>query len=162
MRMTRSINAEYITELSSLEAQEENRIRVNCMTCHRNVAKPMPLEQLLAQTYETDGIDEVFTHYDELREAYYGGFSYDFREGVLTRLGEELGKQGNYEEALKILDKEIELHDEFADVYEVQGHLWVQLGNTENAIASYEKGKSLSSPRGSQRFQAMIDQLRDQ
>lgn len=160
IRMTRAINAEYISEISSLEANEADRIRVNCMTCHRNVAKPMPLEQLLAQTYETDGVEEVFTHYDELREAYYGGFAYDFREGVLTRLGAQLSQQGNHEEALKVLDKEIELHDEFADVYQVQGQIWAQLGNTDNAIASYEKGKSLSSPRASQRFQAMIDELK--
>ena len=160
VRMTRTINMEHIRKLSELESSSQDRVEVSCMTCHRQVTKPMRLDQLLAQTFETDGIDEVFTHYDELREAYYGGSAYDFREGILTRLAEQLSRQGNQEEALKVLEKEIELHDEFADVYGVQGQIWEKLENTENAIASYEKGKSLSSPRGSRWFQEQIDKLK--
>ena len=160
IHMTRAINSEYIQELTSLEKTPNDRVRVTCLTCHRNVSKPMLLESVLAQTYEKAGIEEVFSHYDELREAYYGGFAYDFREGVLTRLGSQLSQQGNHEAALQVLDKEIELHDDFADVYEVQGQIWMELGKTDNAIASFEKGKSLASPRDSRRYQQMIDKLR--
>ena len=160
MRMTRAINMEHIDNLSDLENTPGERVRVSCMTCHRQVTKPIPLRQLLAQTFETDGIDEVLVHYDELREAYYGGFTYDFREGTLTHLAQQLNQQGNAEEALQVLDKEIELHEDFADVYGVQGQIWEKLGNTENAIASYEKGKSLASPRASRRFQERIDALK--
>ena len=162
MRMTRAINAEYINKLTELDNQEAERVRVGCITCHRNVAKPMALEAVLASTYQKAGIEEVFTHYDELREAYYGGFAYDFREGVLTRLGEQMSEQGHHQEALQVLDKEIELHDEFADVYMVQGQIWIKLDEPEKALTSYEKGKSLASPRASRRFQERIDQLKDQ
>ena len=159
MRMTQAINSEYVAEFASLEEESEKRIQVTCMTCHRNVAKPALLEAVLFDTHESSGIEEVLTQYDDLRDAYYGGFSFDFREGVLTRLGQQLSEEGHFQAALRVLDKEIELHSEYADVYRVQGAIFEKQGNKENAIASYEKGKSLSSPRRSQFFQQLIDRL---
>lgn len=162
MRMTQAINSEYVAEFASLEETPEQRVRVTCLTCHRNVAKPELLESVLFTTFEENGVEEVITHYDELREAYYGGFSYDFREGVLTRLGDQLKEAGQLEAGLAVLEKEINLHSEFPDVYRVQGAIYEEMGNKEEAIASYEKGKSLSSTRGGEMFQRMIDRLNNQ
>ena len=162
MRMTHAINSEYVAELSNLEEEPGNRINVTCITCHRNVAKPEMLESVLLTTHDTSGIEEVLAQYDELRDAYYGGFAYDFREGVLTRLAEQLSRSGNHEGGLKVLEKEIELHNDFADVYRVQGAIFAELGKKEDAIASFQKGKSLASPRASRFFQEMIDRLNEQ
>lgn len=162
IRMTRAINSEYIAKFADLEQTEEERVNVTCTTCHRNVAKPMPLEVVLTKTYGRGGIEEALSHYDELREAYYGGYAYDFREGVLTRLGQQLIQQENNEAAMEVLNKEIELYPDFADPYVVQGQIWAEMGNTENALASYEKGKALASPRGVRVIQELIDTLNNQ
>ena len=159
MRMTRHINNEYIASLENAEEEPNERVRVTCLTCHRNVAKPMLLEDVLAQTYETDGVEEVLASYDQLREAYYGSFTYNFKEGTLTRLGQKLGSS-DVEAALRVFELESELHADFPDVYMAKGNLLAEAGRTEEAIASFETGKSLASPRGERVFQQRIDALK--
>ena len=157
MRMTRSINSEYIAGFDKLEETAHERIQVTCLTCHRNTAKPMLLEDVLAQTYEADGIDEVLSSYDQLREAFYGSFTYNFKEGTLTRLGLNID---NTEAALRVFDLESELHPDFPDVYMARGNVLAEAGLTKEALASYEKGKSLASPRSERFFQERIDALK--
>jgi len=162
MRMTRAINQEYVSEFTDLEESTHERVNVTCMTCHRNVSRPMMLEDLLADTYESGGIDEVKSTYGELHEAFYGGFAYDFREGTLTRLAEELAAQEETEGALQVLDLESELHPEFANAFRTRGEILANAGRTEEAVASYEKGMELAPMRAKGMFQEQIDRLKNQ
>lgn len=162
LRMTRAINQEYVTQFTDLEETPHDRVRVTCMTCHRNVARPMMLEDVLAANYASGGIEEVVTGYNELRDAYYGGFSYDFRAGTLSRLAEQLAEQGNSDDALKVLDLESEMNPEFANAYRTRGDILANAGRTDEAIASYEKGMELASERAKRFFQEQIDRLKNQ
>lgn len=161
MRMTGAINKEYITELADHEEEAQDRVSVTCLTCHRNTARPMLLEDLLAETHAKGGIEETLAGYNELREAYYGGFAYDFRAGTLTTLAQELAKQGSPADALQVLDLEIELYDDHADAYHLQGNIHAEAGRTEQAIASYELARKNASPRDKSRYKELIDKLKN-
>ena len=159
MKMTRAINQDHIAGLAEHEEEPQDRIRVTCMTCHRTVAKPMSLEDVLAETFETDGIEMVLTSYDELRDNYYGGFAYDFRPGTLTKLAQQLAQDGDMEAALQVVDKELSLHDDFADAYGVKGGMLAAAGRTEEALAAYEKGLEVAPERGKRFFRQLIQDL---
>lgn len=161
MRMTGAINKEYIAELADHEEEAQERLQVRCITCHRNTARPMMLEDLLAETHAKGGIEETLAGYNELREAYYGGFAYDFRAGTLTTLAQQLAQQGSVDDALKVLDLEIELHDDHTDAYHLQGNIHAEAGRTEQAIASYELARKHASPRAKSRYKELIDKLKN-
>ena len=159
MRMTGAINQEYITALTDTEDAPQDRMQVNCTTCHRNVAMPMMLEDVLANTHSEGGVEEVLSHYDELRQAYYGGFSYDFRAGTLTRLAEMLAEEGDNDGAMQVLAREIALHDDFADGYLLLGDLQAESGDAAGALQNYETAFELVPPRMQRRIQEKIDAL---
>ena len=161
VRLTRSINQNYLSQLAYVEDEPHDRVRVSCMTCHRTLAKPVMLEDVLAETYETDGIETMLTSYDELRENYYGGFAYDFRPGTLIRLSEELAEDGHVDAALAALDKEIELHDDFTEGYVAKGGLLANEGRKDEALAAYEKALEVAPERGKRFVQQMIDELKE-
>ncbi len=161
MRMTGAINKEYIAELADHEEEPQERLQVKCITCHRNAARPMMLEDLLAETHARGGIEETLAGYEELREAYFGGFAYDFRAGTLTALAQQLAEQGNADDALKVLDREIELHNDHTDAYHLQGNIHAEAGRTAEAIASYELAREHASPRAKGRYKELIDKLKN-
>src|SRR6185503_11183529 len=53
-------------------ARPEQKVEVTCMTCHRGVSRPIPLEQLLLETATSAGADSAMRMYRALRERYYG------------------------------------------------------------------------------------------
>src|SRR5579863_9443606 len=64
--------------------------RITCMTCHRGVAVPGQLSDIIAKTAFEKGPDAAIAQYRDLRERYYGGQSYDFREDSLLDAGQKL------------------------------------------------------------------------
>ena len=56
---------------------------VTCATCHRGVAIPRPLTELLLVTSVREGADAAVTQYRELRAQHFGRGSYDFGEETL-------------------------------------------------------------------------------
>ena len=64
--------------------------RVSCITCHRGVAIPRQLRDILLETAVRQGPDAAIAQYRELRERYYGGQAYDFGEMTLLFVAERL------------------------------------------------------------------------
>src|SRR5262245_46415269 len=62
--------------------------RVGCMTCHRGVAIPKQLTQLLNETVNAKGLDAAVAQYRELRAKYAGTMAYDLSEGGLIALAQ--------------------------------------------------------------------------
>ena len=56
---------------------------VTCATCHRGVAIPRPLTELLLVTSVREGADAAVKQYRELRAQHFGRGSYDFGEETL-------------------------------------------------------------------------------
>ena len=97
LKMVRRINDD---ELSELDEDRPERVQVTCVTCHRGVALPRMLGDVLAEVNAEEGTEAAIAKYRELREQYYGGFSYDFGERSLLRLAERLLKQDKPDDAV--------------------------------------------------------------
>src|SRR6266513_5715532 len=101
MRMVEEINRRLDTLPE--HAQMTSHVEVTCMTCHRGVSRPMPLEQLVMETAQTAGADSATRVYRALRERYYGRASYDFGEPTLDIAAFRLARAGRYDESFAIL-----------------------------------------------------------
>jgi tetratricopeptide (TPR) repeat protein len=157
MKMVQAINGEYLTDLPSVEGQS---LRVTCVTCHHGLARPRLLEDQLAETFTTHGLDSTFTQYEELRGAYYGTFAYDFSDGSLVRLSELLVEQDKAADALTVLERNLEMFPESVPTFLAMSDAYVEMGNTAEAIRSLERAQEIEP--NNFRLRRQLEALRGQ
>ena len=75
LKMLQAINGTHLAELG------EKRMMVTCTTCHRGLARPVPIEDVLEAAVDSAGVDAAAAKYDELRKHYYGASAYNFARG---------------------------------------------------------------------------------
>lgn len=155
MNMTKDINAKYLSEFSKYG---KDIIKVKCITCHRGVAQPLPLEDLLYDKIKTDGLQPAITTYNNLYEKYYGASAYDFRDHSLQALVEKLIEEKMNDEAVTFASINIDKYPNsgvanlgLAEAYEAKG-------DKENAKKYYQKALELV-PRGKDFIQKKLDDL---
>jgi tetratricopeptide (TPR) repeat protein len=107
MRMVHDINEDY---LGHLETRAKPEVGVKCATCHRGVAQPRMLQDVLTASYETGGIDSTVARYQALRGRYYGRAAYDFGEGSLADVSNQLARQGHADDATRLLELNLEMN----------------------------------------------------
>jgi hypothetical protein len=78
--MTAALNA---TIQSATGKPANENVAVQCATCHRGVAIPRPLTDIVLQTALRQGPEAAITQYRELRERHYGRGAYDFGEETI-------------------------------------------------------------------------------
>jgi hypothetical protein len=103
LRMVLAINADYVGKLGRADA-----LKVECVTCHRGIAKPETLDHLLLGLTHGNGVDAAIARYRELRRRYYGSAAYDFGDLPLDLAGETLLKEGRAKDAVRILELNVE------------------------------------------------------
>ena len=156
LKMVHRINGE---ALSDLDEKRPERLQVTCVTCHRGVAIPRMLGDVLAEVNAEEGTEAAIAKYRELREQYYGGFSYDFGERSLIRLAEQLVEQEKPDDAVAFLHLNLEMYPESWQTHVVFGQFYMQQEDNEQAIASLEKAYELNPiPQ----IQQMLDRLKSQ
>lgn len=160
LKMVKSINETLLTGLSEWGVPASERLEVTCITCHRGQAKPRMLGDILADVISEDGVDAAKKKYNELREDFYGGFSYDFSEGVLTRVAESLAEQGKYTEAIEFLGLELEHHPESLRAHFVLAGAYEESGNKEAAIETLEKALSFAPDSQKPFLQRQLEALK--
>jgi hypothetical protein len=85
--MTRDLNE----KIQAATGKPPNQTtRVSCITCHRGVAIPGQLSDILAKTAVEKGPDAAVAQYRDLRAQYYGRQSYDFGEETLLVAAERV------------------------------------------------------------------------
>ena len=62
--------------------------RVGCMTCHRGLAVPKQLTQVLNEAVNAKGLDSAVAQYRELRTKYAGTMAYDMSESGLIAMAQ--------------------------------------------------------------------------
>ena len=85
--MTASLNAS-VQSATGKTAREA--AAVTCATCHRGVAIPRPLADILIMTGVREGADAAVKQYRDLRAQYFGRGSYDFGEETLLSVARRL------------------------------------------------------------------------
>ena len=155
IKMVSSINTEY---LAGLRKDKTSSLEVTCMTCHRGNAQPVMLEDKLKKTFDGAGIDSTIREYRALREQYYGGFVYNFKEGTLLRLADKiLADSTQMPAALEVLKLNIEMYPAFAFTYVHLANIYEGQGNIQAAIENYQQAVKLD-PKD-ERIQRSLERL---
>lgn len=156
MRMVHTINQDFI----ATAAGEAEPLNVTCETCHRGVARPELLENLLADHVAEKGVEDAVTEYNRLRERYFGGFSYNFQEQTLIRLGQQLLDAENPDAALRFLQMNAEFFPNSSQTFAAMAEAYVAKEDTPAAIQNLEKAVSLNP--NDRRMTEWLQELKNQ
>jgi tetratricopeptide (TPR) repeat protein len=152
--MTRDLNAkiEAATGKPPTEATQ-----VTCVTCHRGVAIPGQLSDIIANTALAQGADAAIAQYRDLRERYYGGQSYDFREDSLLEAGQKLIRV-KPPLAIPLLRLNLEYYPKSARSYVQIAFAYTRNLDDDSAITALEKALEIEPENGAIRGQ--LEQLK--
>lgn len=135
LQMVTAINHDYISKVPKA-ASEPAAIQVQCVTCHHGLAQPRPLNAVLAESLEKDGLEKSVALYHELRGKYYGSGQYDFGETSLNQLSEGLLAHKKNGEALAIMELNFtENHPDSVWSYHMLAQTHEANGQIDKAIA---------------------------
>ncbi len=140
IEMVAAINGEY---LKGLETSSETKVVVECKTCHRGVAIPAQIEDIIADVIEADGFDAGKAKYLEMRESHYGRAAYDFGPPPLNTLSEQLFRSGKQDEAIELTKLNNELHPDYAWSRSLLAGFYRMQGKNDEAIAAFEEALKL-------------------
>jgi hypothetical protein len=97
--LTREINEKLPLAVSKTA---DGTTRVACATCHRGVAIPKLLPDVITDAAATGGATAGLAKYKELRAQYYGGQSYDFSENGLLAIAQHAIAASKPDDALGV------------------------------------------------------------
>jgi hypothetical protein len=153
--MSREITAK-LPEITGKPAADVTRVR--CATCHRGVAVPKLLPDVLTETSTKSGTSAAVQQYRELRTKYYGGQSYDFSENALVATATPLINANKPDDAIVWLQANAEVYPKSSATYAALGQAYVKKSDTANAIKSLEKAVELDPDN--QNAKRQLDQLK--
>ncbi len=152
--MTRDLNAKVQAATGKAPAEAT---QVTCVTCHRGVAVPGQLSDIIAKTALADGPDAAIAQYRDLRQRYYGGQAYDFREDTLLDAGEKLIRV-KPQNAIPILRVNLEFYPKSVRSYAEIAFAYTRGLDDEAAIVELEKAVAIEPDNGTIRGQ--LEQLK--
>jgi hypothetical protein len=153
--MAREITAK-LPEVTGKPAADVTRLR--CGTCHRGVAIPKLLPDILTETATKSGTPAAVQQYRELRAKYYGGQSYDFSEAALVAMATPLVNANKPDDAITWLQLNAEFYPKSSATYAALGQAYAKKTDTPNAIKSFEKAVELDP--NNQIAKRQLDQLK--
>jgi len=153
--MAREISAK-LPEVTGKPAADVTRLR--CATCHRGVAIPKLLPDILTDTAAKSGVAAAVEQYRTLRKQYYGGQSYDFSDAGVVALANQLTAANKPDDALAFLQLNVEFYPSSAPTYAAMGQAYARKNDKDNAIKSYEKAVQLDP--NNQLAKRQLDQLK--
>jgi tetratricopeptide (TPR) repeat protein len=153
IRMVREINA----TIGRIDTGHDPRQQVSCETCHRGLERPRRIGDIVREAYAAGGLDAALAKYKELRDAYYGGYSYDFGQGPLNMFAEELARSGKLDEALRVQTENAGYNPKADYVQFNIGQIYEQKGDRAKAIEQYTKALALSP--GNDFYRRALDKL---
>lgn len=136
MRMVQVINRQH---LDSLPWRSEPEVQVTCETCHRGLAEPRPLRQVLLGAYEEGGVDSVETRYRALRERFYGQAAYDFGDATLDDVAAALRTRDRSADAMKLYLLNTRVLPKAPGAFRQLADAQLAAGDTAAAVTSLEQ-----------------------
>jgi len=100
LQMVQDINQRTLPQIPERPTPQRE---VSCMTCHRGIARPVPLGDLIAEAFTAGGLDSARRTYAALRQRYFGRATYDFSEPSLVGTSLELRAANRLDEAVAVL-----------------------------------------------------------
>lgn len=152
--MTRDLNE----KVQAATGKPPNRTtRVTCITCHRGVAIPGQLSDILAKTAVEKGPDAAVAQYRELRAQYYGRQSYDFGEETLLAAAERIVR-AKPPASIPLLRLNLEFYPKSVRSYTQIAFAYTRTLDDESAITALEKALEIEPENGMVRGQ--LEQLK--
>jgi tetratricopeptide (TPR) repeat protein len=139
LQMVTAINHDYISKVVKTPPSS-TAIQVQCVTCHHGLTQPQPLNTVLAESLDKDGLEKTIALYHELRGKYYGSGQYDFGETSLNQLTESLLAKRKNADALAIMELNFAAnHPDSVWSYHMLAMTHEANGQLDKAIADYRK-----------------------
>ncbi|MEZ4698544.1 MAG: c-type cytochrome [Rhodothermales bacterium] len=190
IKMVQAINGDYLSQLAHMGGDEDHdddhqhgdddhemaddhmngdhmaaeahhaHVQVTCITCHRGRERPEMLEDIVASTAMESGVDSAIVRYRELRDEYYGGFAFDFREGTLATAAERLSDADDTEGALKLMELELEVNGESARTLATLAQFQSMAGRNDDAKRSLERAIELAPDRMKAGLQRQLERMK--
>lgn len=155
LRMVRAIDGDYLTKLAT---RVQPPLSVTCATCHRGIAQPRPLQQVLMIAYDSGGVNDVLSTYGRLRQQYFGRAAYDFGEVPLSDVADSMRLRGHLPDAIRVHHLNIEVNPTSTFALRQAAAADVLAGDTLSALQSLERALTIN-PRDAQ-AQAALGKLR--
>jgi hypothetical protein len=134
LQMMNSINAEHLARVPERPVPE---LRVTCETCHRGVARPVPIDQVLDAAAQAGGVDSALRAYRGLLARYRDRGSYDFSDLPLGSLAQRWAGQSRLDDALRLTLLNEEVHPASAPATMLRGELLLMKRDTAGAVDAY-------------------------
>ena len=134
--------------------------RVGCMTCHRGVANPIGLTQLLNRSVNEKGLEGALAEYRELRTKYANTMAYDLSENGLISMGQGAIQADRADNALAWLNLNLEFYPKSSRTYVIMAQAHQKKNDKDAAIKALEKAVELD-PNNNQAKQQLA-QLKGQ
>jgi hypothetical protein len=141
--MTASLNAAVLTATGKTAREA---VAVTCATCHRGVAIPRPLTDVLLLTSVREGADAAVKQYRELRAQYYGRGAYDFGEDTLLAVARRLAN-ARPEAAIPLADLNMEFFPKSVNTL-VTKAIAQSVDDDEAAVATLKQALALDPDNG--------------
>jgi tetratricopeptide (TPR) repeat protein len=142
--MTRDLNTKI---LAATGKPPSETTQVTCVTCHRGIAVPGQLSDIIARTALEQGPDAAIAQYRDLRQRYYGGQSYDFREDTLLDAAQKLVRV-KPKTAIPVLQLNLEFYPKSVRSYIQIAFAYTRNLDDDSAIATLEKALELEPDNG--------------
>jgi tetratricopeptide (TPR) repeat protein len=131
--------------------------RVSCVTCHRGVAIPGQLSDILINSDRLNGPAAAIEKYRMLRTQYFGRQSYDFGEETLIAVGTALANT-NPEDAVALLQLNLEFFPKSVNTYQQIAYAYTRNIDDADAIGALEKALEIDPENGI--IKGRLEQLR--
>jgi tetratricopeptide (TPR) repeat protein len=155
MRMVLAINNNHLANISD---RRSPAIVVTCATCHRGVAQPRPIQQVLMMAYDAGGADSLEKSYRALRERYYGSAAYDFGEVPLADVAAVLQTRAKLPDALRLYKLNMEFLPRSTFALRQAAAAEMAAGDTTSAVADLQRALEIN-PKDDQAKNS-LDRLR--
>jgi hypothetical protein len=155
MMMVRDLNTSVATAVGRAPGATAS---VGCITCHRGIAVPLQLADVLDRAVKERGKTEAVTTYRDLRRRYFGAQAFDFSEGSLIAYADRALRAGQPDDAITWLELNLTYFPRSAPTYAALSNAQQQKKDTAGAVASLERAVALN-PDNVQ-LQRQLEQLR--
>ncbi|MEO8257879.1 MAG: c-type cytochrome [Acidobacteriota bacterium] len=140
MLMVREINPKVVAATGRAETAAA---RVGCVTCHRGVAIPRTLAELLDQTTTEKGTPAAIAQYRDLRRQYFGAQAYDFSEATLVTYAQRATTADKADDAIAWLQLNLDFFPQSSRTYIGLSQAQQKKNDKDGAIKSLEKAVEL-------------------
>ena len=134
--------------LPMMAGRDSPRTRVTCKTCHRGVAKPALLTDVLRATLDEHGADSTRARYDRLRATTMQSGMFDFGEWEMNTLAERLAGEDRPRDAIVIYEKNLEHHPESVSILLALGQLHERIEDVDEAVRFYRRALEVAPDNG--------------